>query len=351
MAERILSDRETLTVNMLQHSDAANWDKFVQSCPQATFFHRAGWQSVIERAFGHKTWFLYAEVGGHIQAILPLAEINSRWFGHTLCSLPFCVYGGIAAEREEAAAVLDQAAQELASRLGVDHLEYRSQHAHHPDWLSQNLYVTFRKALHPLVDQNLIEIPRKQRAMIRKGAAAGLHSVLDFDIDRFYHAYSSSLHRLGTPTFSKRYFRILLQVFGKDCEIISVCRGKETIASVLVFYFRDQVLPYYGGGMDAARSLGGNDFMYWEVMRRACERGFREFDFGRSKLGTGSFNFKKNWGFEPQPLNYEYQLHRSKAIQNNNPLNPKYTILINAWRKIPLCLANAIGPHIVRHLG
>lgn len=351
MAECILSDRETLTVNLLQPSGAANWDKFVQSCPHATFFHRSGWQSAIERAFGHKTWFLYAEVGGHIQAILPLAEINSRWFGHTLCSLPFCVYGGIAAVSEEAAAVLDQAAQELASRLGVDHLEYRSEHARHPDWLSKDLYVTFRKALHPLADQNLLDIPRKQRAMIRKGAAAGLHSVLDFEIDRFYHAYSSSLHRLGTPTFSKRYFRILLQEFGKDCEIISVCRGKETISSVLVFYFRDQVLPYYGGGMDAARSLGGNDFMYWEVMRRACERGFRVFDFGRSKLGTGSFNFKKNWGFVPQPLNYEYKLHRAKVIRHNNPLNPKYAILINAWRKIPLCFANAIGPHIVRHLG
>jgi FemAB-related protein (PEP-CTERM system-associated) len=351
MVNRSFSNREIFTVSLLHPSGAADWDQFVQSCPTATFFHRAGWQRVIERTFGHKTWFLYAETGGKIKAVLPLAEINSKWFGHILCSLPFCVYGGIAATSDDAATVLDQAAQELASRLGVDHLEYRNLHARHPDWLYKNLYVTFRKTLHPLVEQNFLDIPRKQRAMVRKGMAAGLQSVIDFDVDRFYHAYSTSVHRLGTPTFSKNYFRILLHVFGKDCEIVSVCRGNETIASVLVFYFRDQVLPYYGGGGDAARNLGGNDFMYWEVMRRACERGFRMFDFGRSKLGTGSFNFKKNWGFAPHALNYEYQLHRAKTVPDNNPLNPKYALLINVWRKLPLQLANTIGPHIVRHLG
>lgn len=351
MAEYLLSDQQTLTVGVLHPSGVARWDRFVQACPTATFFHRAGWQCVIERAFGHKTWFLYAEAGGHIQAVLPLAEMNSRWFGHSLCSLPFCVYGGVAATNDEARAVLDQAAQELASRLGVDHLEYRNLDTRNPDWLYKNLYVTFRKNLHPLPEQNLLEIPRKQRAMIRKGIAAGLHSAIDFDVERFFHAYSSSVHRLGTPTFSKSYFQILLQVFGNDCEIVSVRRANETIGSVLVFYFRDQVLPYYGGGMEAARALGGNDFMYWEVMRRACERGFRMFDFGRSKQGTGSFNFKKNWGFLPQPLNYEYKLHRAKTVPDNNPLNPKYALLIKAWRKMPLRLANIVGPHIVRHFG
>lgn len=269
MAEYLLSTSKNFTVNVLRHSEAAHWDQFVQNCPMATFFHRAGWQRVIERAFGHKTWFLYAEAGGDIQAVLPLAEINSRWFGHNLCSLPFCVYGGIAATNDEAGAVLDQAAQKLAFRLGVDYLEYRNLHARHSDWLYKNLYVTFRKALHPLAEKNMLEIPRKQRAMVRKGIAAGLHSVVDFDVERFYHAYSSSVHRLGTPTFSKNYFQILQQVFGEDCEIVSVCRGKEIIGSVLVFYFRDQVLPYYGGGVEAARNIGGNDFMYWEVMRRA----------------------------------------------------------------------------------
>ena len=137
--------------------------------------------------------------------------------------------------------------------------------------------------------------------MVRKGIKAGLQSAIDDDVERFFSAYSASVHRLGTPVFSKRYFRILKQVFGADCEILTVTRDGQLVASVLSFYFRDEVLPYYGGGTAAARELAGNDFMYWEVMRRACERGIRVFDYGRSKRGTGSFDFKKR-GFEPEPL-------------------------------------------------
>ena len=340
-----------LTLGMLDAANGARWDDFVSRCPSATFFHRAGWQTVIESAFGHRTWFMYAESDGCMRAILPLAQIHSLIFGNILCSLPFCVYGGIASMDQEAADALDLAAQQLAARLRVDHLEYRNVNCRHADWHSKSLYVTFRKRLHPAPEQNLLDIPRKQRAMVRKGIAAGLHSVVDTDTERFFSAYADSVHRLGTPVFSKRYFRILQQVFGKDCEVITVCRGQETVSSALVFFFRDEVLPYYGGGGAAARTLAGNDFMYWEVMRRACEKGCTLFDFGRSKLGTGAFDFKRNWGFEPLPLHYEYQLHRASVVAENNPLNPRYQLFIKAWRKLSLQLANAIGPHIVRYLG
>lgn len=103
--------------------------------------------------------------------------------------------------------------------------------------------------------------------------------------------------------------------------------------------------------MDAARAVAGNDFMYWELMRRACERGLKVFDFGRSKRGTGSFDFKKNWGFEPTPLYYEYFLVTDTDVPEINPLNPKYRLFIQAWKKMPLALANVIGPHIVKNLG
>jgi FemAB-related protein (PEP-CTERM system-associated) len=340
-----------LTVGLLDEANHARWDEFVKRCPQATFFHRSGWQTVIETAFGHRTWFMYAEVDGQIRAILPLAQVNSRWFGNTLCSLPFCVYGGIASIDLQASNALDLAAQELAAQLQVDHLEYRHFEAIHSDWLTQSLYVTFRKPLHALEEQNMLEIPRKQRAMVRKGIAGGLHSTIDGDAGRFFGAYADSVHRLGTPVFSRRYFQILKKIFGNDCELLTVCDGNDVISSVLVFYFRNEVLPYYGGGGERARALAANDFMYWEVMRRGCEKGCTLFDFGRSKLGTGSFNFKKNWGFTPQPLHYEYQLHRAKAIRHNNPLNPRYQFFIKAWRKLPLSVANALGPRIVRYLG
>jgi FemAB-related protein (PEP-CTERM system-associated) len=339
------------TVKSMQPGDRGRWDHFVLNCHEASFFHRAGWQSVIENAFGHKTWFLYAESNGSIQGVLCLAEIKSRLFGHSLASLPFCVSGGIAADTEAARMALDSAAQELASRLKVGHLEYRNLRPLHADWPSKDLYVTFRKEILPEVEQNMLAIPKKQRAMVRKGIKAGLQSCIDDDIDRLFSAYSASVHRLGTPVFPRKYFRLLKETFGKDCEILTITNEGRAVSSVLSFYFRDEVLPYYGGGTEEAREVAGNDFMYWELMRRACEQGYRIFDFGRSKVGTGAFDFKKNWGFAPQPLHYEYQLHRAKKMPDNNPLSPKFRLFIKMWKRLPLPLANILGPHIVKDLG
>jgi FemAB-related protein (PEP-CTERM system-associated) len=341
----------TLTVRQMQPSDAARWDEFVLNSPEATFFHRAGWQQVIERAFGHKTWFLYAESEGRIQGVLPLAEINSRLFGHSLISLPFCVYGGIAAHSESAADALDRAAQEIARDLKVDHLEYRNLKPMHPDWPGKDLYVTFRKEIDPDIEQNMLAIPRKQRAMVRKGIKAGLASEIDDGVERFFSVFADNVHRHGTPALPKRYFALLKEIFGGDCEVLSVVKDGRVLSSVLSFYFRDEVLPYYAGDTLEARNFAANDFKYWELMRRACERGIKIFDYGRSKRGTGPFDFKKNWGFEPQPLCYEYQLHRAKKVPDHNPLNPKYRLFIQAWQKLPLPLANFIGPHIVKNLG
>ncbi|ADJ64241.1 conserved hypothetical protein [Herbaspirillum seropedicae SmR1] len=320
-------------------------------CPQATFFHRAGWKEVMERSFGHRTYFLYAERAGQICAVLPLARIKSPLFGHWLGSLPFCVYGGIAGDDAQARALLEQAALELAHELGVDHLEYRNIEAQHSDWPGKALYVTFRKGISADDEENMQAIPRKQRAMVRKGVKFGLQSEIDSDTERFFAAYSASVHRLGTPVFSRKHFKVLAEVFGEDCEVLTITHNGQTVSSVMSFYFRDEVLPYYGGGNASARELAGNDFMYWELMRRAAARGVRVFDFGRSKEGTGAYDFKKNWGFTPTPLHYEYQLLRGQDVPDTNPLNPRYQLMIKTWQRLPLWAANLIGPHIVRQLG
>ena len=341
-------------VHLMQPGDMARWDEFVQQCPEATFFHRAGWQAVIERAFGHRTWFYFAQSDGRIVGVLALCQIKSALFGHSLSSLPFCVYGGVAATSDLARAALDQAAQALARKLNAGHLEYRNilpAHPGNPDWQVKDLYVTFRKAISADDEANMNAIPRKQRAMVRKGIKAGLTGEIDQTIERFFTAYSTSVHRLGTPVFSKKYFRILKEVFADDCEIRIILKDDELIAAVMSFYFRDEVVPYYGGGMPAAREVAGNDFMYWHLMQYAAARGCRVFDFGRSKRGTGAFDFKKNWGFDAQPLAYEYQLHAAASVPENNPLNPKYQLFIKLWQKMPIALANLVGPHIVKDLG
>lgn len=340
-----------LEVRELDRADAARWDAFVTACPEATFCHRAGWKTVIEEVFGHRTYYLYAAAGGEIQGVLPLGHIRSRLFGNALISTPFCVYGGVAAQSEAARTALEEAAQQLAARLEVDYLEMRNCRPRHADWPSKELYVTFRRTLDADPERNMAAIPRKQRAVIRKGIAAGLESVVGADLGRFYDLYAQSVRNLGTPVFSRRYFAALKEVFGDDCELLYVTDKGRAVAGVMSFYFRDEVFPYYGGGGDLARDLKANDFMYWELMRRAGERGIRVFDYGRSKRGTGSYRFKTHWGFEPQPLHYEFKLVQARQVPDLNPLNPKYRLFINIWQRLPLFLTKQIGPHIVKNIG
>jgi len=341
-----------VVVKQLVASGSENWDAYVQSAADATFFHRSGWKSVLERAFGHTTHFLYAENGGAIVGILPLAQIKSMLFGHSLISLPFCVYGGIVADTEEAASALRREACRLADSLKVDALELRNSRASDADWPVKELYFTFKKAIEPDDEANLMAIPNRQRAMIRKGIKEGLHSEWDESTDRLYRVYSESVRNLGTPVFSAKYLQILREVFADDCSVLMITHEGQDVAAVMSFYFKDEVIPYYGGSTAVARTVKGvNHFMYWELMCRAREQGYSVFDFGRSKAGTGPYSFKKNFGFEPQALPYEYYLVKSDVVPDLNPLNPKYRLMVNTWAKLPLPVANFIGPFLARYLG
>ena len=331
---------------------AARWDAFVQACPEATFFHRAGWQRVLGSVYRHPTWFLYAEAGGQILGVLPLAQVKSLLFGHAVVGLPFAVYGGVAASDPAAVPALEAEAQRLARQLGAEHLELRNIRRRHQDWPLQDLYVTFRKEILPDEEANMLAIPRKQRAMVRKGIKNALRSQIDPGVDRFFALFADNVHRHGTPAMPCSWFQALRDEFGDDCEVLTVVSADgRPVSSVMSFYFRDEVLPYYAGDDEAARDLAANDFKYWELMRRACARGLKVFDYGRSKQGTGPYAFKKNWGFEPTPLQYEYCLYKRDSVPQNNPNNAKYKLLIGVWRRMPIGLANWLGPMVVRNLG
>jgi FemAB-related protein (PEP-CTERM system-associated) len=337
--------------------DTTAWDHYVRAHPHATFFHLAGWRRVIEQAFRHRTHYLVAEQDGAIAGVLPLAQVKTRLFGHTLISLPFCVYGGPLAEDAATGAALAVEAAALGRRLGAAATELRflqdpAAGALDESWMRRDaLYVTFRKAISGDDDANLKAIPRKQRAMVRKGIDRGLVASVGRDVDLLHRIYAESVRNLGTPVFSRGYFRLLAEVFGAEMDVVAIADADAPVAAVMNFYWRDEVLPYYGGGTAQARQCYANDFMYWSVMRLAAARGARLFDFGRSKEGTGAFSFKKNWGFTPASLPYFFNLPPGKAIPENNPLNPKYRMMIAAWQKLPLPVANAIGPFIVRGLG
>jgi FemAB-related protein (PEP-CTERM system-associated) len=333
--------------------DSARWDRFVEGCPDATFFHKTGWRDVIEETLGQESHYIYAERDGRIVGVLPLIHVRSRIFGDRLTSTAFCDRGGPVASDPDARNRLFQEAAAMAARLDVDFLECRcSPPPTSPEWLSRSdLYASFRRELHADPDKNFQALHRKRRAMIRKGSAEGLTTEVDDAIDRHYKIFAVSVRNLGTPVLPKAYFGKLKTVFGEDCEILTILKGRSPVASVMSFTFRDEVLPYHGGSLPEGRDLAANDYMYWEVMRRAAERGLHWFDFGRSKAGTGAYAFKKNWGFAPEPLIYCFHLRRLQELPEINPLNPKYRLGVMLWKRLPLPLSMAIGPYIVRSLG
>lgn len=346
-----LAPLAALGVRSRTAADDAAWDDFVRRHPQGTFFHLSGWAGVIERSFGHRSHYLLAERDGRIEGVLPLIHQKSLLFGNALMSIPFAVYGGVLAANPAANRALIDAACALACDLGVQYLELRNREPTDLDWPTRDLYVTFRKTLQPTEEANLLAIPRKQRAVVRKGIELGLKSEIDAGNERFYATFSESVRNLGTPVFGRRYFEELRAAFGADCEVLTVAIDGKPYSSVLSFYFRDEVLPYYHGAVAAARERKSNDFLYWELMRRACARGLRTFDYGRSKRDTGPFAFKQNWGFEPAPLHYQYYLVKARDLPNLSPTNPKYRMFIRAWQRLPLPVSRAVGPWLARNLG
>ena len=343
---------DAVIVRPANDGDRQKWDDFVVAAEAGTFFHRFGWKGIFRDVFALAPRYLIAERGGTVAGVLPLVHQKSLLFGNALISTPFCVQGGPLAADAATREALDKEAIALARSLGAQALEFRNADAAREGWaVKRDLYAVFARELFADDEKNLLAIPRKQRAVVRKALQGTLVGGVDDTIDAFFRVYSESMRNLGTPMFPRRYFDALRKTFGTDCDMVVIRDGTVAVSAVMNFYFRDTVLPYYGGGTSQARNNGANDLLYWEVMLRAAARGYRRFDFGRSKSGTGAFAFKKNWGFEPHWLEYQYWLPDGGAIPEKNPTNPVYANLSKIWKKLPVPVANFIGPFLIRGLG
>jgi len=332
--------------------DEQQWDAFVAAHPDGSFFHRSGWRHVASRAFGHKAHFLTATDGnGRLTGVLPLVQVRSRLFGHALISNAFTVGGGPLAVDDASRADLLRQAETLGRRLGVDYVELRDTPAADDGWVARDdLYAGFEGPIAASEEDNLLQIPRKQRAVVRKALARELTTTIDDGPQQFFELYSGTMRDHGTPALPPRYFQRLLREFGRDCEVLTVYAGDRPVASVLSYFYKDHVLPYYTGSHPEARRMGANDLMYWLLMRRAVDRGKTVFDFGRSKVGTGPFSFKRNWGFEPRPITHQFRLLGRGGLPNVNPTNPRYAAMIHLWRRLPVPVANQLSPLVSRHL-
>jgi FemAB-related protein (PEP-CTERM system-associated) len=338
------------TVRYLEARDHEGWDQFVLDHPHGSPFHLTAWMKSIEQTFGYRPLYLLAATGKRIRGVLPLFLVKNLLMGKALISSPFAVYGGILADSEESRQALCAQARKLGEQLEVKHLEFRNGWEEQCSGLARiQRYVTFTQAIGPEEGAILEAIPRKTRYMVRKSLKEKMESRREFsDSNAFEQLYSQSLRRLGTPGFPPCHFRALLDNFRGMVDIREVRLGDRTVAAVLSFYFRDQVLPYYGASDPEYNAFAPNNFMYYDLMRWGGRNGYSIFDFGRSKKVKGSYDFKSHWGMMERELPYEVMLVKRKKLPNYSPANPVFRLPILCWQRLPLAVTRALGPRLIR---
>ncbi len=264
--------------------------------------------------------------------------------------MPFGVYGGLLVDDEESARSLLAAAGELAERVKAKHVELRHLHAPVDDLPRSNLYHTFIEDVPDTKEGCLLRIPRKGRAEVRKAIKQDVLSV-DMDqlsISELYRLFSLNKRQLGSPIFPESLFWHMKNVLKDDACILTVRHEQKPIAAVMSFIYKDTIMPYYSGTEPGTEYLRANNFMYYELMCEASERGLKRFDFGRSREGTGAFSFKKHQGFDPIGLSYDYILMNENDLPSLNPSNPRYKLAKKAFRRMPLWMARKLGSWLVK---
>lgn len=344
-----------IQVTFLEVTEYSEWDTFVKDSPTGTFCHLSGWKTAIEQGAGQTCPYLIARRAGRVVGVLPLTVKRHFLFGKALISNMFCVYGGALGIDADVISALYDRAWEFARQERLPVFEVRGNAAFETEeenWVISRESATFIKALAGNDDEQLLAIPRKQRAVIRKSLNNAMTTQWDGDLDVFYDLYAQSVLSLGTPVFPKKLFQALKEIFGDAVQIqLTLSADGKPVASLMSFYFNGTVMPYYAGGTPEVRRLAAHDFMYYNLMLHARERDCTHFDFGRSKIDSGPYKFKKNWGFEPTTLSYFTRLMPGTAQPNVSQQSGPYATMSNIWKKLPLSVSKILGPSLARHLG
>lgn len=347
----------TRLVDLAEPGEAMRLERFVADHNHGTPFHRPAWLQAVAQGTGNRALALVSERGGEIEACLPLNVVHSPVFGRLLAASGFAVGGGVLTADGTDVDEMFDCAEELALRLSCPAIELRGGNLpeRRAGWTIQTeSHCGFVNPLANDDEAQLLAIPRKQRAEVRKGLEQGLTVDVGTGAgDRAAHhaVYAESVRNLGTPVFPRLLFDAVLDRFGEAADILTVRHEDKPVASVLSLYHAGAVMPYWGGGTRGARRLRANDRMYYELMLHARRRGCTHFDFGRSKTGSGAYHFKRNWGFEPEPLSYAKWTAPGAEARDADPTSAKHALQIALWQRLPLGLANRLGPMIARGLG
>lgn len=327
-------------------------DAFVLAHPAGSSYHRPMWLEIVKRSFGHESKYLVAECDGDIAGVLPLVFFNSRIFGRFVVSMPFLNYGGVLADDHDTARALVTRAIDETRKAGARHLELRHVRQHFPDLQAKRHKVAMELTLAPTVDAQWQALDRKLRNQVRKAEKSSLTVIQGGRelVDRFYAVFARNMRDLGTPVYGRRFFETVLTTFPDESRLFIVQLNGQPIAASLVHWFNHRIEVPWASSLREFNPLCANVYLYWEMLKAAIERGFRTFDFGRSTPGEGTFQFKKQWGAEARELVWEYWMPDGMPLPELNPKNPKFDLAIRAWQRLPLPIATALGPHIVRNI-
>ena len=326
------------------------WDDFVESHPDATGYHLWRWRTIFSGVFGHTCEYLALREGGTVTGILPLVILDSWLFGRFGVSLPFVNYGGVLATSQAAADALVAGASASAIARGLTHLEFRHRRRHCPTLPAKQHKVAMRLPLASSPEEMWTALDRKVRNQIRKAEKNGLGVQIGGPelLADFYVVFARNMRDLGTPVYPQKLFSAVLQQFSKHTRVFVVRKGAQPIGAAISYAFHDVLEVPWASALKEYLPLCPNNLLYWSVIQYSISHGFRTFDFGRSTPNEGTFHFKRQWGAEPSPLYWEYRLLSRTTVLDQSPKNPKLRAAIEAWKRLPLPLANRLGPPIVR---
>jgi FemAB-related protein (PEP-CTERM system-associated) len=342
-----------LVCRPFQRSDRVAWDAFVRAHPMGSPFHLMAWRSVLRGNFDYRPKYRVAVdtsvPGGQIVGVLPLFLVDNIITGSVLISTPFAVYGGILATSDAAHEILSASARALAEREGVQYLEMRNRFAEQKiGFDAVTRYATFTKDVAPMDAETLLAtLPQKTRNLVRKARKFPYQIRETQNLDAFYGLLTRTYRRLGTPAFPQAFFKSIVDNFGRDVDVRELTLENRVVAACLNLFFRDQMHTYYAASAESAWAMGPNNYMYFEQVLWAGQNGFKVFDFGRSKIGTGPYQFKKHWGVVEHALPYEVKLIRRDEMPNFTPTNPTFEMAARMWRKLPLPVTQVLGPRLV----